>query len=91
MAKLSANGNEVFKMVKESGETETCLWTREEYSFRSNGKVLHKYTVKFKQSYAWEKEGGRLHNYGWKQASKWVQADQQGYIDRLTKKGWALV
>ena len=89
MAKLKANSTETARYAKEreTPDGELTTWERTEYSFRSNGKVLKKLTVRFKPGQFDAK--GRLHNYGWKETSVIYAEQQKKHIfDNLESQGY---
>ena len=85
MAKLTANGTEIARYAKEreTPDGELTIWERREYSFRSNGKLLKKLTVRFKPDQFDSK--GRLHNYGWKSSGTIATGGQQAIFDKLER------
>ena len=91
MANLSSNGQEVARYVREetsvATETQPSEWSKTEYSFRSNGKVLKKLTVRLTPDSLDPK--GRLHSYGWKVAmARCSEVEALALINRLEQRGY---
>ena len=89
MASLSANGTETARYMREEtlSVSDTSDWSKTEYSFRSNGKLLKKLRVRFKPD-AFDPKG-RLHSYGWKVAIKKLKPGEEiALTHRLEQRGY---
>lgn len=91
MASLSANGKETARYMREetikASDTQLSEWSKTEYSFRSNGKLLKKLTVRFKLD-AFDPKG-RLHSCGWKVAIKKIKPGEEVTLaHRLEQRGY---
>lgn len=83
MANLKANGTEIVRLERYSvpdandpDDDGTVAKRRTELSVRSNGVVLSKLTVWFKQRYGSRAGQYVPHNYGWKRMGKLKQTDE---------------
>src|SRR3954465_6521157 len=93
MAKLSAHGQEVFRVEKEGDVTDparSTTWEKTTISLMSDGKILEKVVVRFKPS-SYETKP-RLHDYGWKKrAMLKPEGDPAKLLEAYLKKGYKLV
>lgn len=88
MAKLSAyNQTEVARYERERdlavADSDFVSWERITYAFMSNGRVLEKRDVKFRDT-------GERHSYGWKKHHKKFSTEQErsDAFARLVKAGF---
>lgn len=83
MAKLSANGTELLRMVKvehPTVEQSDQVSERKKFiSFRSNGRIMVRQTVRWRDP----GYGAPVHDYGWKQGTKVKEGVTIGDIRRV--------
>lgn len=93
MAKLSANGTEVFRATKtietKPQEDRDTDWIRYEYSFRSNGRVLRKITYHWKPDVVTYVKT-RHFSPGWKQYAKWDRSKEARLREKFPQDGYEI-
>lgn len=85
MAKLSAHGRELARIERmtEGKEDESTIWTRHTYALMSDGYIMKKLTVRFRESACIE---AYTHSYGWKRCRKLLLTETvDSFVDAMVK------
>ncbi len=90
MAKLSAHGNELIRLEKESGPSEYSERIRTSLAVMADGKILRKVDSWYRRS--WSPEKLEHQCSGWKRYNKLgPSVTATDYANHLRATGWTLV
>lgn len=90
MAKLTAHGTELARLVKSMEPSELTTESTYHVSIRSDGAILKKHTVKFKPLPMLGETVPKSHDYGWKLAIRHTVIPVVELIKAYTDRGYKL-